>query len=566
MKNDLFIKYSDFGKKASIKAIDRALRKANWKNFKASRDISPLRSVLSKIEDKKGVTSLHFFCTSKIENMGARLAYRTPEYRSKNRYTSVRCDGAYAAFFFFVDKECDISIIEMLSGLEVNRLTLRAESDNFDARWSPDGHRIAFFIDDKTFCLLDPFASEVGIKYCTIESACSKSGWCFSPDSTFAAFSVNDRYNGCPLTRVELKNMKIILYNDGFSIPESLSQRINSLDLVLSEKLRWNKELGIIYGTSGLLGVVASFDENSCELVSYSNYRVGIVWSSRSNYLAHLGPCVAMTDSDKNTEIFQNSIVNNAPIAVFTSDKRRLALVMQKNNLSSDILIYDGNFRTGVVETSILNSDQISAGAVLCWSHCSGYMAVLTGKNRLQIWNVSANPYLSSTTEIDNGVRAVIAVCKNNFLVVGDSWLAVVDSKDGSVRCKTDFKLKSKHMLHLDPMKKIHHFVATEGSVVNDFANIYENFSSDALQVFHRLRVGNIICSQQTRFLLKEELCYILHNRYTWPFHWGAGDRVQADVRFDSILVGNEDLMAQRHIIEIDRKNVSFCMTNNRLH
>ena len=204
-------------------------------------------------------------------------------------------------------------------------------------------------------------------------------------------------------------------------------------------------------------------------------------------------------------------------------------------------------------------------GPVLCWSRCSRYLAVLKDNKRLQIWNVAGNPHLSSTTEIDSGVRAVIAVCKKHFLVVGDNGLTVVNSKNGSIISKKDFKLKNKRMLCLDSTKKIHHFVATKDSVITDLADIYENISSDALHVFHRLRVGDIICSQQTRLMLKDELCYVLHNRYSWPFHWGAGDRVQADIRFDSILM-NDDIMAQSHLLEPDHKNAFYGATNGRLH
>ncbi|MDA3898884.1 MAG: hypothetical protein PF637_00040 [Spirochaetes bacterium] len=571
-KGDTFLSYKTFGKKASIRAIDRALRDADWKKFHPSRDLYQLRSVLNKIEVKKGVTSLHYFCTSKIENMGARLALAKNDYRYPNRYTALRADGAYCAFFFSDDESCEIVIVEVLTGACVNKIeTTGSWPDDFCARWSPDGHSLAYFCNETTLVCIDPFADYCASELTSVElslSQFSMQAWCFSPDSLRIVISVKDsNETQIPLLFILLATMKAEEPKHDFNIPDKLAIHLLQQPLSLLTLLRWSSSKNLIYGINSENKESYAFDADTLELVSFTKPDEKIAWSDRSLYLTRLAERMVVTSEAVNLSEIESSFVNDSALAVFSTDRRRVAIVPDFNeNGPSDICIFDGNRRSGVIESEILSCVGVVGVSALAWSRCGFALAVITHKHRMQVWDVSQNPHLLSSTQVNESAFGLVAGRSGRYLVVGPRSIELVNGQGGSLISSISLTDNQQKRVSLDERSMFHHFVAMDDQHIDDVGYAYNREHPLPAHMVHLLKIGHVLCSQETKSLLKDELHYVLHNRYIWPFHWGSYDRILCDLKHDNLLNRDQGVLGQQHILEPKPGTMFHGITNSRIH
>jgi hypothetical protein len=170
-------------------AAARKVVEGDWAGFVAERDLVPLRSLLTRAEEKAGVTEVHRAAGAKLRELGARLVHPCGHFTAIGS-VGMSGDGKYVATGSWTGDDYErggtLVVWEVATGRAVNVLAIEGGVGWPDyarcVQWSPDGRTVGVVFNTNGVGAFDAFGERKGER----AAAYVTNGWSRPPGFVWA--------------------------------------------------------------------------------------------------------------------------------------------------------------------------------------------------------------------------------------------------------------------------------------------------------------------------------------------------------------------------------------------
>ncbi len=313
--------------------------------------------------------------------------------------------------------------------------------------------------------------------------------------------------------------------------------------------MQWNKETNLIYGHNNHDQAFA-FNSGSMQLDYFTKIGPPAAWSPDGKILAHNPAGLVFYDARTGLPTTDLPMIMGAVYMKFSPDSKRLALIVTEDNQ------FDADAAMHIIENNKLlcSIDSIpqAPAAMECsadpqpidWSMDSNQIAILTEKAQVEIWTISKKPVKDETISVSEKTAGILWGNSNVLICIGADRLNYLNIKTKNFISSCNFT----EMLaaYNDTCGTEHPFIINnEDLLTNQFEY------HPAFPIIHEGKAewtiafesGLVMCSDQVKSELDNNLAYVINNRWAWPYRWGDKNIVN---NLDDLLTHEKNPLSEK--------------------
>jgi hypothetical protein len=523
-----------------------ALHATDWSAFEPARDLPPLRTALTRLEQASGITEAHRFATERVKELGAVLRHPDGHPAELSGHALSPC-GRYLAIGSWCGDDYDrggvLQVWELASARCVNVLDAIMGGVGWPGyrrtlQWSADGQRLALAYNTNGVGAWDAFAEgsdPLGEAYVT-DGGSRPPGFAFAPDGTRAYIATGSprEVQGCvaPLAEGEVfwdygedeTDLGVVLLAE--PLPETVKALLGGDELFLREAF-WSRDGRRLYGHAR--GWVCALDASDGRVLWFAETGVGSdapAWSRDERYFAHqLRGQLLIGDAMTGWTVAK---LPGHPGASELSwgvqgAVTRLAVVVPEGNdahARPHVTVYDQGRHRYDLDLALLRSDPETDGEAWAWSPDGLHAAALTAGGQVEVWNLADAPGRIGAVEATADARGVLWGADGVIVTVGATGLRFFQAATGLITGDFAFLRTppGPRPLELDGEDVGEEVRDEEG------ASIDPTFALDDETWAVAFEPGPVIAPPDRSHALDGALAWTVERRFGWPTRWGGLD------------------------------------------
>lgn len=532
-------------------ALLTLLEEADWSAFEPERDLPALRTLLSGVEERHGITDAHRLATDRLRERGAGLRHPyTMSGGDFQDYALSPCGRYLATGRGLRESEYDgtgpLQVWEMATGRVVNGVDVQYgvgwHGYRDTVQWSADGTRVALAFCTNNVGVWDPFGARInpyGSADVT-DGHDAAATFALAPDGRRAYISMGSEHElmGC----VAALDAGKVFYNDyrhhnagpepdmlTEPLPEEAKERLKN-DEFAFRRVRWSRDGKRLLGYNGPWAAAVDVPGGRMRWLVLT---VGPVeWSPDDRRAAALtsgrAPRLTVLDADTGQPV--GDPVDQAEGTLhwgMRGNEARLAVVVESGG-GVDVYDESGRHRYHLpIATTERIGQYFHDGQQRpwAWERAGEFGACLTADGRVEVWSLGDEPARAASIETPEKTEAVLWGAGAVLALIGARTLRFVDAFTGAVL--GDFVFGR-------------HFDRERSPLDDDYATLHGMYSSDAFPLADSSwcaivnpaigpAAALVIADADHLDSLDAVLAWTVDRRFSWPVRWGHLDLVTSD-------------------------------------